>query len=87
MFAFIEASSGMSQLFNCNQPKYHLQDKKLKITWENKNHASFKKDIDITVKQTRNKRLSLRSYFSAERWKEEAAAKKEWIWSTWPVYI
>ena len=48
---------------------------KVEINWKNKKYPS-RKDIEVTAKQITNKLLSLRTYYSAERRKEEAAARK-----------
>ena len=75
MFILIETWSRIDQLYNCQHPKYHLRDEKLKSI-EKIRSTLIEKGIEVTAKQITDKLLSLRNYYSAERRKEEAAARK-----------
>ena len=75
MFILIETWPRIDQLYNWQHPKYHLRDEKLKSI-EKIRSTLIEKGIEVTAKQITDKLLSLRNYYSAERRKEEAAARK-----------
>ena len=75
MFILIDTRSRLDQLYNCQLPKYHLRDEKLKSIEKIRNNLA-EKGIEVTTKQITDKFLFLRKYYSARRRKEEAAARK-----------
>ena len=75
VFILIDTWSRLDQLYNCQHPKYHLRDEKLKSIEKIRNNLA-EKGIEVTTKQIADKFLFLRNYYSARRRKEEAAARK-----------
>ena len=75
VFALIEIWSNFEQLYNVKHSLYHLKDERAKNLVKVQQQLQ-EKGFEATTKQISEKMVVLKNYFSAEKRKSEASARK-----------